>query len=80
MKSPSAFCSGVASCQGRKAVAGIQRGVRVGGGAPEWSSTRIRSCASAIRSWLVGSSWRSIKLELGNDALELAGCPGSPGN
>ena len=44
---------------------------------PWWSTSPIRSCSrrvvAAVRSWLAGSSRRSIKLELGGDVLELTG-------
>jgi hypothetical protein len=33
----------------------------------------LAAVAAAVRSWLAGSSRRSIKLELGGDALELIG-------
>lgn len=36
-------------------------------------SQLLAAVVAAVRSWLVGSSRRSIKLELGGDALELTG-------
>jgi hypothetical protein len=36
-------------------------------------SQLLAAVVAAVRSWLAGSSRRSIKLELGGDALELAG-------
>ena len=33
----------------------------------------LAAVVAAVRSWLAGSSRRSIKLELGGDALELTG-------
>ena len=36
-------------------------------------SQLLDAVVAAVRSWLVGSSRRSIKLELGGDALELTG-------
>jgi hypothetical protein len=36
-------------------------------------SQLLAAVVATIRSWLVGSSWRSIKLQLGDDVLELTG-------
>ena len=36
-------------------------------------SELLAAVVAAVRSWLAGSSRRSVKLELGGDALELTG-------
>lgn len=36
-------------------------------------SQLLTAAVAAVRSWLAESSWRSIKLQLGSDALELTG-------
>jgi hypothetical protein len=43
-------------------------------------SQLLAAAVAAVRSRLVGSSWRSIKLELSSDALELTGWPRTPGD
>ena len=65
-----------AEAPGRRAAAGIQ-GLDVAAlGALVVNiadSQLLAAVVAAVRSWLAGSSRRSIKLELGGDALELTG-------